>query len=558
MQPNPFPRLDARARGWLKYIWDKATTPDDWSSSGEPHDWWDRHSTAPMCSLGRFDLHETGYVLPVMADLTPAWREAYTRIADGLVARYTTFQAAVDWLTMIGHDPDQANYPPEWMILMPEHLRGRYDAPGWTANGVKPWGLQPDPIGSDGLLMFRGFFNLLLGFYRYVSGDNKWEQPFKVTGYQNRLFDWDHHRIVNFIHDQWAEQPQGPHCENTKIWPFCVSGAGLGLQLYDGIYGKRTHWVYDRWVEYARKHYMGFDRKGKLDWFAFYYDPLEQSLFTFRDDIAAYAALAITPYVVPQDRAFGTLLYEMAVHKLGWNNLKAPLLQLHPDPRWLTIALMMARELGDVTTETRLRKLAEDAFEPKFFGAEGGSFAWWFNLGEDWPRGQLSSLMMLSELGEPGAWSRVFNQPNLAKFSEPTVSGVDYPTLGLAQCWNDLDAGALWVETYCATPSRRGVPTTFQVSGLPDVGALRVMLNDSEFTGWSPTSAGTIEIRCDVDTHCFRFETGFHGVSACPASSVNTAQQSSVIRTPTALAPATLASANVFVASSGSGGCSCC
>ena len=158
MQPNPFTRLDARARGWLKYIWDKATTPDDWSSSGDPHDWWDRHSTAPMCSLGRFDLHETGYVLPVMADLTPAWREAYTRIADGLVARYTTFQAAVDWLTMIGHDPDQANYPPEWMILMPEHLRGRYDAPGWTANGVKPWGLQPDPIGSDGLLMFRGLF----------------------------------------------------------------------------------------------------------------------------------------------------------------------------------------------------------------------------------------------------------------------------------------------------------------------------------------------------------------------------------------------------------------
>ncbi len=96
MQSNSFPRLDERARGWLRFIWDKATTPDDWSSHGEPHPWWDRYSTAPMCSLARFDLHETGYVLPVMCDVTPAWREAYTRIADGLVSRHTTFWAAID------------------------------------------------------------------------------------------------------------------------------------------------------------------------------------------------------------------------------------------------------------------------------------------------------------------------------------------------------------------------------------------------------------------------------------------------------------------------------
>ena len=31
--------LNARARGWLRHLWDKATTPDDWSSSGTPHEW---------------------------------------------------------------------------------------------------------------------------------------------------------------------------------------------------------------------------------------------------------------------------------------------------------------------------------------------------------------------------------------------------------------------------------------------------------------------------------------------------------------------------------------
>ncbi len=553
MQPNAFPRLDDRARGWLRFIWDKATTPDDWSSNGEPHPWWDRYSTAPMCSLARFDLHETGYVLPVMCDITPAWRETYTRIADGLVSRHTTFWAAIDWLTMIGHDPDQRNYPPEWLAVLLEHLRGRYDAPGWVANGVKPWGLQPDPIGADGNNFFRGFFNLLLCFYRYVAGDDKWEQPFKVAGYQDRLFDWDHHRIVSFMHDQWAERPQGVHCENTKIWPFCVSGAGLGLQLYDGLHGKHTNWVFERWIEYARKHYLGLDGKGNLDWFAFYYDPIERSMCTFRDDVGAYAAIAIALYVLPQNRVFGTELYEMAVRKLGWNDPKKPLLQLHPDPRWLALGIMMARELGDTLTEVRLRQLAEAAFEPKFFGPDGDRFGWWFKFGEDWPRGQLSSLMVLTELGEPGAWSQVFKQPNLAKFAQPTVSGVDYPTLGISQCWNDLDAGALWVETYCATTSKRGAATTWRVSGLPNPAAVRVMMDDSDFSGWSVSGADSIAIHSDIDTHRFRIATGFTSDSrgipalaaATPTSSVNISAASSV-----------LASASVHLASSSS--CSCC
>lgn len=553
MKSNSFPRLDDRARGWLRFIWDKATTPDDWSVNGEPHPWWDRYSTPPMCSLGRFDLHETGYVLPVMCDLTPAWREAYTQIADELVSRHTTFWAAVDWLTMIGHDPDQDRYPPEWLAVLPEHLRGTYDAPGWTGNGVKPWGLQPDPIGSDGNNFFRGFFNMLLCFYRYVSGDTKWEQPFKMAGYQERLFEWDHHRMVSFMHDQWAERPQGVHCENTKIWPFCVSGAGVGLQLYDALHNKQTTWVYERWIEYARKHYMGLDAKGNLDWFAFYYDPLERSMCTLRDEVGAYAAIAITLYVLPQDRAFATQLYEMATRKLGWNDPSKALLQLHPDPRWLTLGIVTARELGDTVTEAHLRRLAESSFEPKFFGPDGDHFGWWFNFGESWPRGQLSSLMVLTELGEPGAWSRVFNQPNLKKFGEPTVSGVDYPTLGISQCWNDLTSGTLWVETYCATGSKRGNAARWRVSGLPDPAAVRITMDENEFTGWSVDGTDSIEVAIDVDTHQFRIATGFTSESKLAPRGVADARSPAGNISASA---STLQSASLHLASTSS--CSCC
>ena len=46
---------------------------------------------------------------------------------------------------------------------MSEKLRGQYEPPGWTGNGINYGGTLPtDPIAADGSF-FRGFFNLLLG-----------------------------------------------------------------------------------------------------------------------------------------------------------------------------------------------------------------------------------------------------------------------------------------------------------------------------------------------------------------------------------------------------------
>ena len=516
-EQTSLPRLNDRTQGWLRFIWDKATTPDDWSSQGQPHPWWDRTSTPPFCTFPRFDLHETGYTLPLMADVTPAWREAYARILDELVGRYTTFWAAIDWLTLIGHDPQQDRYPPDWLFYLPEHLRGRYDAPGWTANGVAPWGLQPDPVGADGFNFFRAFFNLLIGFYDYVCDDGKWAHPFKMIGYQERLFEWDRHRLASFMHDQWAERPAGVHCENTKIWPFCVSGAGLSLKLYDNLYRTDYGHLFGDWVEYAKRHYMKLNRKGELEWFAFFIDPIERTIMRLYDETSAYASLCPAPYVYPQHREFGTFLYETSVRQLGWNDPRKPLIEFHPDPRWALIALLMARELGDRTTEDRIRARAEAAHDPRRFGENDDYFGWFFNTGEDWPRGQLAALAMCSEIGERGAWTKLFEHPNLEKFSEPTVQGVDFPQLGIAQAWNDRTAGALWVETYAATTSMAGSRTTWQVTNLPQAKAIEVSCDRADFARWRVIDDDTIEIDSDIDRHVFRFTTGYHGSDGPPS-----------------------------------------
>jgi len=48
---------EQRIRGWLRHLWRKATTEDDWSMQGDgPAEWWDKSSGPPMTSFQRFDL----------------------------------------------------------------------------------------------------------------------------------------------------------------------------------------------------------------------------------------------------------------------------------------------------------------------------------------------------------------------------------------------------------------------------------------------------------------------------------------------------------------------
>ena len=157
-----YPSLNDKTLGWLTFLHRKVSIYDDWSEDGEPLDWWDKTSNPPVLNFARFDLSESSYAIGLMADVTPAWREAYAFILKGLSERHLTFWAAYDWLTQIGPDPNRNKYSKEWIDLwIPDHLVGEYDTPGWVANGVEPWGLQKDPIGADGNLFFKGWLNLI-------------------------------------------------------------------------------------------------------------------------------------------------------------------------------------------------------------------------------------------------------------------------------------------------------------------------------------------------------------------------------------------------------------
>ncbi|MCH9805776.1 hypothetical protein K0U73_18480, partial [bacterium] len=141
---------------------------------------WDDRSDPPMASWHRFDLVDSSYAMGLMAHRTPAWTEPYVAILDQLIARHTSWWSAADWLTQFGHDPDQANYPDAYRMFIPPELWGEYDTPGWTANGIEPYGKQMDPVQADGMLFYKGFFLVLLGIRSMIDSNDRWNEPFEM------------------------------------------------------------------------------------------------------------------------------------------------------------------------------------------------------------------------------------------------------------------------------------------------------------------------------------------------------------------------------------------
>ena len=506
--PTNHPELNNRAQGWLNFLYQKATTPDDWSEDGSPNEWWDQISTAPMCAFPRFDLQESTYAIGLMADRTPAWREIYSEILDEIAERSITYWAAVDWLTQFGHDPDRKNYPEVWRgTLIPEEFWGEYDAPGWTANGVAPWGFHADPIGADGNLFFKGWLNLTQSMHTYVSGYDKWSSPFSVAGAYNSRFEWTQHQLADHLHQQWAKTPMGPHCENTKAWPFCLSAAGLGLMMYDKIFDNNFHSSYSNWLSFTKDKYYGFNKNGSLEWVTMYFDEINDH----HHRTVPTHGLAVSFYAKPQDPQFAELLYRGAINFLGWDNPSIPITnEFMPDPRMFALGLTMSKEFDDQITHERLRKYAEENFEPQFFGVNDSQFGFWFNLGEKWPRGQLSALAMCAEVCEPEAWESLFNKPNLTKFYSPSIEGVDFPSVSIEKAFHDDRKGKLHFSISDGDKTKTNKKTNIEVFNLPDAKEITVLCDGMKFNEYKILDNSRISINTQVRKHSFEIDTGYY------------------------------------------------
>jgi hypothetical protein len=285
-----------------------------------------------------------------------------------------------------------------------------------------------------------------------------------------------------------------------------LSAAGLGLMMYDKIFDNNFHSSYSNWLSFTKDKYYGFNKNGSLEWVTMYFDEINDH----HHRTLPTHGLAVAFYAKPQDPKFAELLYRGAINFLGWDNPSIPITnKFMQDPRMFALGLTMSKEFGDQVTHERLRKYAEENFEPQFFGLNDSQFGFWFNLGEKWPRGQLSALAMCAEVCEPGAWESLFNKPNLTKFYSPSIQGIDFPALFIERAFHDDEQGKLYFSICDGDKTKTNQKTAIEVINIPNVNSIKILCDGKEFKDYTILDDSKISINTEVKNHNFEIMTGY-------------------------------------------------
>ena len=152
------------------------------------------------------------------------------------------------------------------------------------------------------------------------------------------------------------------------------------------------------------------------------------------------------------------------------------------DPARATILLQFAGEFVDPTLKKRIWEAAEEHIEPTWDRA-AGEFTLGFGLDEAHPRGQWNARAMAGWVCTQGAWSSIFNTPNLSKFDQPTVEGVDFPRVALSEArW---DGHALHLAAHPQNAETHGVRTKVRITNVASTNGWVMTRSNGETTALS-------------------------------------------------------------------------
>ena len=222
------------------------------------------------------------------------------------------------------------------------------------------------------------------------------------------------------------------------------------------MFGTSHHGAFDKWWEYAAENYVTWDGDSPIG-LDLYYDPVVDQ----HVGQGPIGIIAPTWYFAPQ---------RPEVAQAGWNTTallngvvgNGPITGLD-DPARSTMLLQFSGEFADPATKQRIWDAAEHHVEPTW-DRHAGEFTLGFGLGELHPRGQWNAHAMAGWVCTEGAWSRIFNAPNLAKFDEPTVEGVDFPRVALSEArW---DGSALHLAAHPQNAASEGSRTALKLTNV--------------------------------------------------------------------------------------------
>ena len=285
-----------------------------------------------------------------------------------------------------------------------------------------------------------------------------------------------------------------------------MSRAGLGLSLHDVLYGSDFRPAFDAFWDHAKRNYLSIQDGRVAGSVTMYYDPLVPCHHPV--DRSPFFRFGTVHGVLPLYPDDARVLYDDAIDQLSRHG-EAPIgpNDASPDNAGDPMAAMgrlliqfLAREFGDEAVYAKLKIHSEANDEPSW-DPETGEFTWRFGLDEPHPRGQLNASAAFAEAVEPGAWADLIGRPNLRKFLEPTVYGVDFPKVCLSQAIYDAERRLLAVTTDAGAPKAAGEPTTFRIANV-DPGRCVIVADGVVSDDWRVVE-GDIEVSTTVGEHAF-------------------------------------------------------
>ena len=548
-----YPVLSDRALGALKHAWSLSRVKDDWTKGGAVSDAWDRWSFWPYMAKLTYDLTYAVRMLRAIAEEVPAWRDTISDAASVFSMKMCEYAAVYDWIEQKGLDPNRASYPYfYYKHLMPPGMAGVYNAPGYAGNGLAvhapgifesigiypvqpnprhPYtyphspgvgrSYDPDPVRAHGSsnMMYKGYFLEQLAHQKAISGDSRWDEPMHIVYDDELQWDYSAEDIASVLDSQHtsaldpggSSMKYGIDCEVGKVFPICVTVGGLGLRLHDSLNGTRHSRSYERWLKFGIKNFIagGEDKDGYFEWCSCYYDRDINYNHNIPDSQIGGFWTSIAAQAAPFHPEWAQRLYESAIRKFGREEEDALRLVLsrnilhdvvHDDYWAMAAALFCAHIFGDDERGRLLQNWVDQAWEPT---TKNGEFYYGFHLDEPWPRGIFNHWAAMATIGGPDSFARLYTSPNLAKFAQPTLCGVDFPTMTVRQAIFDEKNERLVIGLLPGCDSAVvGAPTTFRVCNLQ--GRERHVVEDGETTAdWKQIGSDEIEVMTTVRHHSF-------------------------------------------------------
>src|SRR5439155_644076 len=209
----------------------------------------------------------------------------------------------------------------------------------------------------------------------YVSGDDKYDQPFKVTYDDSLVFEYDYVKLYELISEQFYNTWTGLSCEVTKSYGWCNNLTGLSLKLFDVTHGTQHTLAYQNWKRYFRENYLGGGTgDGPIEWYTLLYDMSADINLHGEEHQFAYNWMGTIWNGLPMDQRLFERMYDGAMQRFftpqgDGSAFMIGLPGMADDYPYATItALSASRELGDHERTAGLRSCAMQESQPTWVG----------------------------------------------------------------------------------------------------------------------------------------------------------------------------------------------